>query len=253
MIELKKQLDELLAKGFIRPSSSPWGAPILFVRKKDGSMRMCIDYRELNKVTIKNRYPLPRIDDLFDHVQGACYFSKIDLRSGYHQLKVQEEDIPKTAFRTRYGHYEFKVMPFGLTNAPAAFMDMMNRICRPYLDKFVIVFIDDILIYSKSKEEHEEHLKILLELLRQQQLYAKFSKCEFWLREVQFLGHIVSAKGIQVDPAKIESIAKWEKPKNVKDIRSFMGLAGYYRRFIQDFSRIALPLTKLTQKDVKLE
>ncbi|KAJ0733400.1 putative nucleotidyltransferase, Ribonuclease H [Helianthus annuus] len=179
MQELKKQLDELLEKGFIQPSSLPWGAPILFVKKKDGSMRMCIDYRELNKVTIKNRYPLPRIDDLFDQLQGARFFSTIDLRSGYHQLKVQEEDIPKTAFRTRYGHYEFTVMPFGLTNAPAAFMDMMNRICKPYLDKFIIVFIDDILIYSKSKEEHAKYMHLLLSLLRKEKLYAKFSKCEF--------------------------------------------------------------------------
>ncbi|KAK1413557.1 hypothetical protein QVD17_35332 [Tagetes erecta] len=253
MAELKKQLDELLEKGFIRPSSSPWGAPILFVKKKDGSMRMCIDYRELNKVTIKNRYPLPRIDDLFDQLQGACCFSKIDLRSGYHQLKVQEEDIPKTAFRTRYGHYEFTIMPFGLTNAPAAFMDMMNRICKPYLDKFVIVFIDDILIYSKSEKDHAEHLRILLELLRIKRLYAKFSKCEFWLSEVQFLGHVVNKNGIHVDPAKVEAISKWENPKTPTEIRSFLGLAGYYRRFIQDFSRIATPLTSLTRKSVKFE
>ena len=158
MKELRTQLDDLLDKCFIRPSSSPWGAPILFVKKKDGSMRLCIDYRELNKVTIKNRYPLPRIDDLFDQLQGASYFSKIDLRSGYHQLKVKEEDVHKTAFRTRYGHYEFLVMPFGLTNAPAAFMDLMNRVCKPYLDKFFIVFIDDILIYSKNQADHEKHL-----------------------------------------------------------------------------------------------
>ena len=253
MNELKKQLDELLERGFIRPSSSPWGAPILFVKKKDGSMRMCIDYRELNKVTIKNRYPLPRIDDLFDQLQGTCYFSKIDLRSGYHQLKVHEDDIPKTAFRTRYGHYEFTVMPFGLTNAPAAFMDMMNRICKPYLDKFVIVFIDDILIYSKTQEDHATHLRVLLEILRQEQLYAKFSKCEFWLSEVQFLGHVINAQGIQVDPAKIEAILKWEVPKSPTEVRSFLGLAGYYRRFIKDFSRIAIPLTSLTRKLVKYE
>ncbi|KAF5794585.1 putative nucleotidyltransferase, Ribonuclease H [Helianthus annuus] len=158
MKELRTQLDELLAKGFIRPSSSPWGTPILFVKKKDGSIRLCINYRELNKVTIKNRYPLPRIDGLFDQLQGASYFSKIDLRSGYHQLKVRDEDVHKTAFRTRYGHYEFLVMPFGLTNAPAAFMDLMNRVCKPYLDKFVIVFIDDILIYSKNQADHETHL-----------------------------------------------------------------------------------------------
>ncbi|GJR80136.1 putative reverse transcriptase domain-containing protein [Tanacetum coccineum] len=181
MKELSEQLQELSDKGFIRPSSSPWGAPVLFVKKKDGSFRMCIDYRELNKLTVKNRYPLPRIDDLFDQLQGSSVYSKIDLRSGYHQLRVRDEDIPKTAFRTRYGHYEFQVMPFGLTNAPTVFMDLMNRVCRPYLDKFVIVFIDDILIYSKNEQEHEEHLKLILELLKKEELYAKFSKCDFWI------------------------------------------------------------------------
>ncbi|KAJ9552657.1 hypothetical protein OSB04_016702 [Centaurea solstitialis] len=251
MQELSNQLQELLDKGFIRPSSSPWGAPVLFVKKKDGSFRMCIDYRELNKITIKNRYPLPRIDDLFDQLQGATYFSKIDLRSGYHQMRVREEDIAKTAFRTRYGHYEFLVMPFGLTNAPAVFMDLMNRVCRPYLDKFVIVFIDDILIYSRSKEDHEHHLRLILELLKAEQLYAKFSKCEFWIREVHFLGHVVNRDGIHVDPAKIEAIKKWEAPKTPTEIRQFLGLAGYYRRFIANFSKIAQPLTALTQKDKK--
>ncbi|KAJ9561776.1 hypothetical protein OSB04_006936 [Centaurea solstitialis] len=251
MQELSNQLQELLDKGFIRPSSSPWGAPVLFVKKKDGSFRMCIDYRELNKITIKNRYPLPRIDDLFDQLQGATYFSKIDLRSGYHQMRVREEDIAKTAFRTRYGHYEFLVMPFGLTNAPAVFMDLMNRVCRPYLDKFVIVFIDDILIYSRNKEDHEHHLRLILELLKAEQLYAKFSKCEFWIREVHFLGHVVNRDGIHVDPAKIEAIKKWEAPKTPTEIRQFLGLAGYYRRFIANFSKIAQPLTALTQKDKK--
>ncbi|XP_063942643.1 uncharacterized protein LOC135150309 [Daucus carota subsp. sativus] len=251
MKELAKQLQELLEKGVIRPSVSPWGAPVLFVKKKDGSMRLCIDYRELNKLTIKNKYPLPRIDDLFDQLKGAEYFSKIDLRSGYHQLKIKSEDIPKTAFRTRYGHYEFLVMAFGLTNAPAAFMDLMNRVFKKYLDKFVIVFIDDILIYSKTAEEHAEHLRTALEILRKEKLYAKFSKCEFWLQEVQFLGHIVSRDGIKVDPAKIEAIMNWERPKTPTEIRSFLGLAGYYRRFVQDFSRIATPLTKLTRKNEK--
>ncbi|GJV15488.1 putative reverse transcriptase domain-containing protein [Tanacetum coccineum] len=179
MKELSEQLQELSNKGFIKPSSSPWGGPVLFVKKKDGSFRMCIDYRELNKLTVKNRYPLPRIDDLFDQLQGSNIYSKIDLRSDYHQLRVREQDIPKTAFRTRDGHYEFQVMPFGLTNAPAVFMDLMNRVCKPYLDKFVIVLIDDILIYSKDKKEHEEHLKAILELLKKEKLYAKFSKCEF--------------------------------------------------------------------------
>ncbi|GJV29420.1 reverse transcriptase domain-containing protein [Tanacetum coccineum] len=249
MLELSNQLKELQEKGFIRPSHSPWGAPVLFVKKKDGSMRMCIDYRELNKLTIKNRYPLPRIDDLFDQLQGACCFSKIDLRSGYHQLRVREEDIPKTAFRTRYGHFEFTVMPFGMTNAPAIFMDLMNRVCKPYLDKFVIVFIDDILIYSKSEEEHEVHLKTILDLLKTEMLYAKFSKCEFWLKEVQFLGHVVNRDGIHVDPSKVESVKNWKTPESPTEIRSFLGLAGYYRRFIENFSKIAKPLTLLTQKN----
>nr|GFB47144.1 putative reverse transcriptase domain-containing protein [Tanacetum cinerariifolium] len=191
--ELKNQLQELLERGFIRPSVSPWGAPVLFVKKKDGNMRLCIDYRKLNKITIRNRYPLPRIDDLFDQLQGAMHFSKIDLRFGYHQLRVREQDISKTVFRTRYGYYEFLVMPFGLTNAPAVFMDLMNRIFHEFLDKFVIVFIDDILVFSKSKEEHEDHLRTVLQTLRREKLYAKFSKCEFWLSSVTFLGHIVSA------------------------------------------------------------
>ncbi|GJX62781.1 putative reverse transcriptase domain-containing protein [Tanacetum coccineum] len=241
MKELSEQLKELSDKGFIRPSS----------KKKDGSFRMCIDYRELNKLTVKNRYPLPIIDDLFDQLQGSSVYSKIDLRSGYHQLRVREEDIPKTAFRTRYGHYEFQVMPFGLTNAPAVFMDLMNRVCKPYLDKFVIVFIDDILIYSKNKQEHEEHLKLILELLKKEELYAKFSKCEFWIPKVQFLGHVIDSEGIHVDPAKIESIKDWTSPKSPTEIRQFLGLAGYYRRFIEGFSKIAKPMTKLTQKKVK--
>ncbi|GJU13819.1 putative reverse transcriptase domain-containing protein [Tanacetum coccineum] len=241
MKELSEQLKELSDKGFIRPSSSPWGAPVLFVKKKDGSFRMCIDYRELNKLTVKNRYPLPRIDDLFDQLQGSSVYSKIDLRSGYHQLRVREEDIPKTAFRTRYGHYEFQVMPFGLTNAPAVFMDLMNRVCKPYLDKFVIVFIDDILIYSKNEKEHKEHLKQILELLKKEELYAKFSKCEFWIPKVQFLGHVIDNEGIHVDPAKIESIKDWTSPKSPTEIRQFLGLAGYYRRFIEGAPILALP------------
>nr|GEZ67594.1 putative reverse transcriptase domain-containing protein [Tanacetum cinerariifolium] len=195
-----------LTPGFIRPSSSPWEAPVLFVKKNGGSFRMCIEYRELNKLTVKNRYPLPRIDDLFDQLQGSSIYSKIDLRSGYHQLRVREADIPMTAFRTCYGHYEFQVMSFGLTNAPAIFMDLMNRVCKPYVDKFVIVFIDDIIIYSENEQEHGEHLKLILELLKREKLYAKFSKCEFWIPKVQFLGHVIDSRGIHVDPAKIESI-----------------------------------------------
>ncbi|CAL2244317.1 unnamed protein product [Prunus armeniaca] len=251
--ELKTQLQELVDLGFIRPSVSPWGAPVLFVKKKDGSMRLCIDYRQLNKVTVRNRYPLPRIDDLFDQLKGAKYFSKIDLRSGYHQLRVREDDIPKTAFRTRYGHYEFLVMPFGLTNAPAAFMDLMNRVFRPYLDHFVIVFIDDILVYSRTLEGHKKHLRLILKTLRRKQLYAKFSKCQFWLDRVDFLGHVISAEGIYVDPRKVEAVVNWVQPTSVTEIRSFLGLAGYYRRFVEGFSSIAAPLTRLTRKDVKFE
>ncbi|KAD4385967.1 hypothetical protein E3N88_26136 [Mikania micrantha] len=226
--ELKEQLEELLDLGFIRPSVSPWGAPVLFVKKKDGTMRLCIDYRELNKITIRNRYPLPRIDDLFDQLQGAKCFSKIDLRSGYHQLKIKDSDISKSAFRTRYGHYEFVVMPFELTNAPAVFMDLMNRVFHDFLDKFVIVFIDDILVYSKSKKEHEEHLRAVLEILRQKKLYAKFSKCDFWLDKVAFLGHVISAEGIMMDLKQVEAITKWPTPTS-----------------------IVLPLTQLLRKGVK--
>ncbi|KAL0549321.1 hypothetical protein IC582_013802 [Cucumis melo] len=204
--ELKMQLQELVDKGYIRPSVLPWGAPVLFVKKKDGTLRLCIDYRQLNKVTIRNKYPLPRIDDLFDQLRGAALFSKIDLRSGYHQLKVRESDIAKTTFRTRYGHYEFRVMSFGLTNAPAVFMDLMNRIFHRYLDQFVIVFIDDILVYSVDRESHEEHLRIVLQTLREKQLYAKFSKCEFLLEQVVFLGNVVLAKGVSVDPQKVEAV-----------------------------------------------
>ena len=185
--ELKVQLDS----GFIRPSILPWGAPMLFAKKKDKTLRLCIDYQQLNRVTIKNRYPLSRIDDLFDQLRGAWVYSKIDLCTGYHQLRVREADIPKIAFQTQYGHFKFTVMPFGLTNASAAFMDLMHKVFQPYLDRFVMVFVDDILIYSKSEEEHEDHLRIVLQTLRDHQLYAKFSKCEFWPTEVRFLGHVV--------------------------------------------------------------
>ncbi|GJU57201.1 putative reverse transcriptase domain-containing protein [Tanacetum coccineum] len=267
MKELSKQLKELSNKGYIRlvPNLGECSL-VLFVKRSFKIQlshpeyiffyrlfRICIDYWELNKLTVKNRYPLPRIDDLFDHVQGSSIYSKIDLRLGYHQLRVQEEDILKTAFRTRYSHCKFQVMPFGLTNAPVVFMDLMNRVCKPYLDKFVIVFIDDILIYLKNKQEHEEHLKLILELLKKEELYAKFSKCEFWIPKVQFLGHVIDSQGIHVDPAKIESIKDWASPKSPTEIRQFLGLAGYYRRFIEGFSKIAKPMTKLTQKKVKFE
>jgi hypothetical protein len=249
LVELKKQIAELQSKGFIHPSSSPWGAPVLFMEKKDGTQWMCVDYRSLNEVTIKNKYPLLRIEDLFDEIEGASVFSKINLRSGYHQLKIRESDIPKTAFRIRYGLYEYTVMSFGLTNAPAYFMYLMNKVFMEYLDKFVVAFIDDILIFSKTGREHEKHLRMVLEKLRSNQLYVKFSKCEFWLTEVTFLRHVISAGGISVDPSKINDVLNWMSLTNASEIRSFLGLAGYYRWFIKDFSKITKLMTRLLEKN----
>jgi hypothetical protein len=251
LAKLKKQLQELLDKGFIRPSTSPWGCPALFMKKKDESLRLCIDYHPLNAVTIKNKYPLPRIDVLFDQLVRAKVFSKIDLRSGYHQIKIRASDIPKTAFSTKYGLYEFLVMSFGLTNAPAYFMYLMNSVFMPELDKFVVVFIDDILVYSMNEEEHVGHLHVVLQRLREHHLYAKLSKCDFWLKEIKFLGHTISHAGIAVDPDKVQEVMNWKPPTTVRQIRSFLGLAGYYRRFIPDFSRIVKPITELLKKEAK--
>jgi hypothetical protein len=251
LAELKIQLQDLLDKGYIRPSASPWGCPALFVKKKDNSLRLCVDYRPLNAVTIKNKYPLPRIDILFDQLAGARVLSKIDLRSGYHQIKIRPSDIPKIAFSTRYGLYEYLVMSFGLTNAPAYFMYLMNSVFMQELDKFIVVFIDDILIYSKNPEDHANHLHIILQRLRDHHLYAKFSKCEFWLDTVKFLGHTISSDGISVDPSKVQEVLDWKPPTSVHQIRSFLGLAGYYRRFILNFSRIAKPMTERLKKGVK--
>lgn len=248
LAEVKRQLTELIEMGFIQPSKSPYGAPILFVRKKNGKLRMCVDYRALNKITVKNRYPLPRIDELMDQLHGATVFSKLDLQSGYWQIRIAEQDVPKTAFRTRYGHFEWRVMPFGLTNAPATFQALMNRILQPFLDKFVVVYLDDILIYSKTPEEHLEHVAKVLEVLQQSQLYVGLDKCAFGLREVDFLGHIVSANGIKPDPKKIQAVLDWPVPRNVHDVRSFLGLTGYYRRFIRHYAHKALPLTELTKE-----
>jgi hypothetical protein len=206
LAELKEHVMELLEKRFIRPSSSLWGAPMIFVPTKDGTQRLCVDYRALNEVTVKNKYPLPRIDDMFDQLCGACVFSKIDLRSGYHQLKIRECDIPKTAFVSMYGLYEYIVMSFGLTNAPAYFMYLMNKVFMEYLDKFVVVFIDDILVYSGSEEEYEEHLRLALQKLQENRLYAKLSKCEFWMKQVAFLGHVISKGGISMDPSKVQDV-----------------------------------------------
>jgi hypothetical protein len=248
--EVKKTIDELLAKGYIRRSFSPWAIPVLLVEKKDGAKRMCVDYRDLNAVSIKNKHPLPRIEDLFDQLQGACVFSKIDLRSGYHQLKIRPEDIPKTAFTCKYGLYEHTVMSFGLTNAPAFFMHLMNKVFMDYLDIFVVIFIDDILVYSKSKAEHEKHLKLLLQRLSEHKLYAKLSKCKFWIDEVPFLGHVISKGGIAVDPSNVKDVLDWEVPNSMKEVHSFLGLTGYYWRFIENFSQIVKPLTFLLEKGV---
>jgi hypothetical protein len=253
LAELKVQLSELMDKGFIHPSSSPWGCPALFVKKKDQSLRLCVDYRPLNVVTIKNKYPLPRINILFDQLAGAKVLFKVDLHSGYHQIKIIPENVSKTAFFTRYGLYEYLVMSFGLTNAPAHFMYLMNSIFTPELNKFVVVFIDDILVYSNTEEELKQHLRIILQWLCDHQLYAKFSKCAFWLKGVPFLGYIISAEGIVVDPSKVQKILEWKFPRSETQIHSFLGLAGYYHWFIPNFSKITKSMTKLLEKEAKFK
>ena len=229
------------------------GSTSSICEKKDGKIKLSIDYRQLNKVTMKNKYPLPRIDDLSDQMRGAKVFSKIDLRSGYHQVRIKEEDIHKTNFRIRYGHYEFLVVPFGITNAPATFMRLMNSVFSMYLDKFVLVFLDDILIYSKNEEEHEEHLRMDLKLLREHKLYAELSKHDFYKNQIHYLGHIISKDGILVDLENIEAIMNWPTPKNVTVVRYFMGLLGYYRRYIEGFSKVAHPITSLQKNGIKFE
>jgi hypothetical protein len=254
LAELKKQLIELLNGGKIRPSVSPWGASTLFVAKKDTEeRRLCFDYRPVNDVTIKNNSSLPNIEELFDQLRGAKFFSKIDLRSGYHQIRIHPDDVDKTAFNTRYGHYEFLVVPFGLCNAPSTFMDMMQRVFRDCVDEYVIVFMDDILVYSKTAESHAQHLRHVMDLLRKHKLYAKKSKCLFFQKKIKFLGHVISPDGISVDEDKIAAIQKWPIPKNVSELRSFLGLAGYYRKFVRNFSKVALPLTLLLRTENKFE
>lgn len=250
MDEVERQVTELLKHGLIEPSSSPYGAPILFVGKKDGTLRMCIDYRALNKITVKNKYPLPRIDQLMDSLAGAQVFTSLDLQSGYHQIRITPEDVEKTAFRTPFGHYQFKVLSFGLTNAPATFQAAMNNMLRPYLGKFVVVYIDDILIYSKDEGSHVKHVRQVLDLLRTHKYHIKLAKCEFERQEVKFLGHIVGKSGVKVDPAKTAVINEWSQPKNVQAVRSFVGLATYFRKFINNFSQMVAALTRLTKKDV---
>ena len=246
--ELDKQLKEYIGNGWIQPSQSPYGAPILFVTKKEGTLRMCTDYRALNKITKKNAYPLPRIDDLFDRLHGAKFFTKIDLRQGYHQIRIKKEDVEKTAFRCRYGHYEYLVLPFGLTNAPATFQGLMHAVLMPFLDDFVLVYLDDIMIYSQTWEEHLQQIAKVLDRLREHKLYAKISKCEFGRLKTEFLGHIVSNHGIGVDPKKIEAVLAWPSPENIHDLRAFLGLANYYRRFVENYSKKTLPLTRMLKK-----
>ncbi|GBG88232.1 hypothetical protein CBR_g46799 [Chara braunii] len=251
--ELRKQLDELLEKGWIRPSSSPFGAPVLFVPKKEGELRMCIDYRGLNAITVKNAKPLPRIDDLLDRVQGCKYFSTIDLKSGYRKIEVHPDDQYKTAFRTRYGHYEFVVMPFGLTNAPATFQRCMNDLFRPWLDKFVVVYLDDILVFSKTLQEHQGHLRQVLEKLREATFKINAKKCEWAKTQVLYLGHVLDGDGIKLEDSKIAAIRDWPTPHTLTELRSFLGLANYYRKFVRNFSTIAAPLRRLLKKEAILQ
>ncbi len=251
LAEVRRQLDEFLAKGHIEPSTSPYGSPVLFVQKKDGSLRMCLDFRALNKLTVKNRYPIPRIDDLLDQLRGARVFSSLDLQSGYHQIRISEEDIPKTAFRTPFGHYQFKVLCFGLTNAPATFQHAMNSAFRDCLGKFVLVYLDDILVYSRNEAEHLVHLEHVLQILRKEQYYAKMKKCEFLKAELPFLGHVVSAAGVCVDPQKVAVVRDWPVPTSVPEVRSFLGLANYFRKFMQGYAAISAPLSDLTKKHAR--
>jgi len=246
--ELKSQLDELLKNEIIQVSKAPFAAPVLFVKKKNGNLRMCIDYRALNKATIKNSYPLPRIDSIMDTLGGSKHFSKLDLKSGYHQIRVKKEDIPKTAFKTHFGQYEFKVLSFGLCNAPATFMTLMNSIFKDELNNYVSVYLDDILIYSKTEEEHLVHLTNVFEKLRKNQLFVNLEKCEFLKDDMEFLGHVISKEGIKVDEQKVRTIKEWKEPKDVKELRSFLGLTNYYRKFIKDYAKIANPLTDLLKE-----
>ena len=239
-----------MAKGHIRESLSPCAVPVLLVPKKDGSWRMCTDFRAINNITVKYRHPIPRLDDLLDELHGSCVFTKIDLKSGYHQIRMKEGDEWKTAFKTKYGLYEWLVMPFGLTNAPSTFMRLMNHVLRAFLGKFVVVYFDDILVYSKNLEEHTKHLQLVLEVLRKEKLFANIKKCSFCTEKVMFLGYVVGANGIEVDEEKVKAIKEWPKPKTIPEVRSFHGLASFYRRFVKDFSTIAAPLTEIIKKTI---
>ncbi|GLI58974.1 hypothetical protein VaNZ11_000794 [Volvox africanus] len=245
---MKRQVGDLLAKGMIRPSTSPYSAPILFVGKKDGTLRMCIDCRGLNATMIKNRYPLPRVDDLLDNLKGSAYFSSIDLQQGYNQIRIAASDIPKTAFWTPFDHFEYTVLSFGLPNAPATFQAVMDCMFSLYIDRFIVCYLDDILIYSKMREEHLKHLELVLEVMKREQLFAKRAKC-FWAQpQVEYLGHIVSATGIRMDPRKVAVVHEWPAPQNLTKLHQFLGLTNYFRKFIKNYSIITAPLTNLTKK-----